>query len=55
MRIKNIDEIKNAVSAIIEEGHMAEVKVENGQVLVVDVYSKRKVIRKQTIDENEAK
>lgn len=51
----NHAEIISAINTILEDGHQAEVKVEKGSLLVVDVYSKRKVIYKQPIEETEAK
>lgn len=55
MHKENMDAITNAITTILDDGHMAEIKVEKGSLLVVDVYSKRKVIYKQPIEETEAK
>lgn len=40
---------------ILEEGHQVEIKQEKGQILVISVYNKRKVVYKQAIDDELAK
>lgn len=50
MKLDN-EALCKTVAEILNDGHQVEIKEEKGFLLVVSVYSKRKVILKQKLEE----